>query len=70
MEKIDQDETYLVTYKLLNSDESTKAKVRVLDISDFSKDKNLNGKENENNKERKAYRKSLRIRKTRNDLID
>ena len=34
------------------------------------KDKNVNAKENEKNKERKAHQKSLRIPKTRNDLID
>ena len=69
-EKRYQDDTYLVKYKLLNSDDSTKAKFRVEDISDFLKDKNVNTKENEMNKERKAYQKSLRISKTRNDLID
>ena len=65
-----QDDTYLVKYKLLNSDDSTKAKFRVEDISDFPKDKNVNAKEKKKNKERKAYQKSLRIPKTRNDLID
>ena len=60
-----QDDTYLVRYKLLNSDDSTKAKFRVEDISDFPKDENVNAKENEKNKERKAYQKSLRIPKTR-----
>ena len=70
MEKRYQDDTYLVKYKLLNSDDSTKAKFRVEDISDFPKDKNVNAKENEKNNERKAYQKSLCIRNTRNDLID
>ena len=70
MEKRYQDDTYLVKYKLLNSDDSTKAKFRVEDISDFPKDKNVNAKEKKKNKERKAYQKSLRIPKTRNDLID
>ena len=65
-----QDDTYLVKYKLLNSDNSTKAKFRVEDISGFHKDKNVNAKENEKNKERNAYQKSLCIPKTRNDLID
>ena len=69
VEKRNQDYTYLVKYKLLNSDDSTKAKFRVEDISDFPKDKNVNAKENKKNKERKAYQKSLRIPKTRNDLI-
>ena len=69
VEKRYQDDTYLVKYKLLNSDDSTKAKFRVEDISDFPKDKNVNAKENKKNKERKAYQKSLRIPKTRNDLI-
>ena len=70
VEKRNQDYTYLVKYKLLNSDDSTKAKFRVEDISDFPKDKNVNAKEKKKNKERKAYQKSLRIPKTRNDLID
>ena len=70
MEKRYQDDTYLVKHKLLNLDDSTKVKCRVEDISDFPKDKNINAKENENNKERKAYQKSLHIPKTRNDLID
>ena len=70
VEKRYQEDTYLVKYKLLNLDESTKAKFIVEDISDFPKDKNVNVKENEKNKERKAYEKSLRIPKTRNDLID
>ena len=65
-----QDDTYLVKYKLLNSDDSSKIKFRVEDICDFPKDKNVNAKENEKNKERKAHQKSLRIPKTRNDLID
>ena len=59
MEKRYQDDTYQIKYKLLNSDESTKAKFRVEDISDFPKDKNVNLKENEKNEERKAYQKSL-----------
>ena len=42
----------------------------VEDIFDFPKDKNINAQENEKNKERKAYQKSLRIPKTRHDLID
>ena len=70
VEKRYQDDTYLVKYKLLNSDDSTKAKFMVEDISDFPKNKNVNAKENEKKKERKAYQKSLRIPKTRNDLID
>ena len=69
MEKRYQYNTYLVKYKLLNSDDSTEANFRVEDISDFPKDKNVNAKESEKNKERKAYQKSLRIPKTRN-LID
>ena len=32
-----QDDTYLVKYKLLNSDDSAKAKFRVEDISNFPK---------------------------------
>ena len=36
----------------------------------IKKYKNINAKEKEKNKERKAYQKSLRISKTRNDLID
>ena len=70
VEKRYQDDTYLVKYKLPYSDDSAKAKFGVKDISDFSKDKNVSAKENEKNKERKAYQKSLRISKTRNDLID
>ena len=70
MEKKYQDNSYLVKYKLLNSDDSSKAKFRIEDIFDFPKDKNINPKENEKNKERKAYQKSLGIPKTRNDLID
>ena len=70
MEKRYQDDTCLVKYKLLNSDDSTKAKFRVEDISDFPKDKNANANENEKNKERKAYQNGLRFPKTRNDLID
>ena len=70
VEKWYQNDTYLVKYKLLNSDDSMKGKFSVEDISNFPKDKNVNGKENEQNKERKAYQKSLRISKTRNDLID
>ena len=58
MEKRYQGDTYLVKYKLLNLDDSTKAKFRVEDISDFPKDKNVNTKENEKNKERNAYQKS------------
>ena len=69
VEKRYQDDTYLVKYKLLNSDDSTKAKFRVEDISDIPKNKIVNAKENEKNKERKAYQKSPRIPKTRNDLI-
>ena len=65
-----QDDTYLVKYKLLNSDDSSKIKFRVEDICDFPKDKNVNASENEKNKERKAHQKSLLIPKTRNDLID
>ena len=37
VEKRYQDDTYLVKYKLLNLDESTKVKFRVEDISDFPK---------------------------------
>ena len=70
MEKRYQDDTYLVNYKLLHSDDSTKAKFWLEDISDFPKDKNVNAEEKEKNKERKAYQRSLRILKTRNDLID
>ena len=47
-----------------------KAKFRVEDIFDFPKDKNVNAKKNENNKEKKAYQKSPHIPKTRNYLID
>ena len=53
-EKRYQDDTYLVKYKLLNSDDSTKAKFRVEDIFDFPKDKNVNAKENKKNKKRKT----------------
>ena len=65
-----QDDTYRVKYELINSDHSTKAKFRVEDIFDFPKDKNVNARENEENKERKTYQKSLCIPKTKNDLID
>ena len=58
VEKRYQDYTYLVKYKLLNSENSTKAKFRVEDISDFPKDKNVNAKENQKNKETKAYQES------------
>ena len=54
-----QDDTYRVKYELINSDDSTKAKFRVKfrveDIFDFPKDKNVNARENEENKERKTY---------------
>ena len=70
MEKIYQDDTYPAKYKLPNSDDSTKAKFRVEDIFDFPTDKNVNAKENEKNKKRKTYQKSLHIPETRNDLID
>ena len=70
MEERYQDDTYLIKYILLNSDDSTKTKFRVEDICDFPKDKNVNAKDNEKSKERKAHQKSLRIPKTRNDLID
>ena len=70
MTKRYQDNTYLVKYKLLNSDDSTKAKFRAEDICDFPKHKNIKSKEKEKNKERKAYQKSPRIPKTRNDFID
>ena len=48
----------------------TPQKLGIKNISDFTKGKNVNAKENKKNKERKAYQKSLRIPKTRNDLID
>ena len=70
VEKRYQEDTCLVKYKLLNSDDSMKTKFRVEDISDFPKDKDANAKENEKSKERKVYQKCLRIPKTRNDLID
>ena len=70
VEKRYQDDIYLVKYKLLHSDDSAKAKFRVEDTSDLTKDKNVNAKENGKNKERTVYQKSLRLRKTRNDLID
>ena len=70
MKKRYQDDSCLVKYKLVNPDDSTKAKFRIKDISDFTKGKNVNAKENKKNKERKADQKSLRIPKTRNDLID
>ena len=70
MEERYQDDTYVIKYILLNSDDSTKTKFRVEDICDFPKDKNVNAKDNEKSKERKAHQKSLRIPKTRNDLID
>ena len=69
VEKRFWNDIYLVKYKLLNSDDSTKLNFRVEDLSNFPKDKNVNAKENEKNKERKAYKKSLRIPKSRNDLI-
>ena len=69
VEKRYRNDIYLVKYKLPNSDDSTKPKFRVEDVCNFPKDKNVNAKENEKNKERKAYKKSLRIPKSRNDLI-
>ena len=54
VEKIYQDDTYPAKYKLLNSDDSTKAKFRVEDTFDFPKDKNVNAKENKKNKKRKT----------------
>ena len=65
-----QDDIYLIKYKLLNSEDYTKAKFRVEDIFDFPKEQNVNAKKSEKNKERKAYQKSLRVPKTRNDLIE
>ena len=69
VEKRYQDDSYLVKYKLVNPYDSTKAKFRIKDISDFTIGKNVNAKENKKNKERKAYQKSLCIPKVRNDLI-
>ena len=68
MEKRYQDDNCLVKCKFVNSDDSTKAKFRVEDISDFPKDKNVNAKENEKNKERNTYQNGLRFPKTRNDF--
>ena len=66
VEKRYQDDTYLVKYKSLNSDHSTKNKFRIEDISDFPKDKKCERK----GKRKEAYQKSLCIIKTRNDLMD
>ena len=57
VEKRYQDDTYLVKYKLLNSDNSTKAKFRVEDISDFPKDKNVNAKEKKRTRKGKLIKR-------------